>query len=383
MVVNHETRAANPRVLLFSQRNIYEREVWRCSFLEFEDLLPRIDDVEIIAPNPRSWYPHGKRLASRLGKHIKYPLNPGIVPVPLDREYDLFCAIIEKPSELLQLKGIPNWKEKCRKSICWVIEFYESDISHYASALEVMSQFDQVAFMFVKNDAFKARLGGRGTYVAPAVDALAFAPHPNPLQRVVDVLSIGRRAPETHEALLEMAARQEVFYVYDTINDLHAHDLWHHRLMMRNMLKRTRYFLVNPGKMNRPDETKGQVEFGYRYFEGAAPGAVLIGEYPKSTEFSRIFHWPDAVIHMPVGSDRIGDIIRDLDKQPERIAKLRLRNTTECLLHNDWCHRWEQLLHLVGMEPLPALHQRKDRLRTLASAMNDSRVGLNAYASTI
>jgi hypothetical protein len=359
-------RAVPPRVLLYSHRSIYEQEVWRCSFREFEDLIPEIESVEVLAPEPTASYERRKRLGSRLGRYWNYPITPGIHPTKLEREYDLFFTIIEKPSELLHLKSVPNWKEKCRKSVCWVIEFYDSDLSTYKSALEVLAQFDQVIFMYVKNERFKRRIRGQGSYLAAGIDALEFCPYPCPPKRVIDVLSIGRRSRKTHQALLKLAAEKKIFYVYDTINDLHAHDLWHHRLMMRNLTMRARYFLVNPGKIDSPKETGGQLEFGYRYFEGAAPGAILIGDNPRNAEFSKIFHWPDAVIHMPWNSEDIGDIIADLDQQPDRVAAARCQNIVQCLRHHDWANRWESILKLVGMEPLPALLERKRRLASRA-----------------
>jgi len=50
--------------------------------------------------------------------------------------------------------------------------------------------------------------------------------------------------------------------------------------MMANMAKRRRYFIVSPGKFDRPSETGGQSEFGYRHFEAAAPGAIMLGMRP-------------------------------------------------------------------------------------------------------
>ena len=55
-------------------------------------------------------------------------------------------------------------------------------------------------------------------------------------------------------------------------------DYRQHRELFANMAKRSRYFLVSPAKIDRTDETRGQVEIGHRYFEGAAAGAVMIGQ---------------------------------------------------------------------------------------------------------
>ena len=41
-------------------------------------------------------------------------------------------------------------------------------------------------------------------------------------------------------------------------------DYRQHRELFANMAKRSRYSLVSPAKMDSPDETRGQVEIGYR-----------------------------------------------------------------------------------------------------------------------
>jgi hypothetical protein len=58
---------------------------------------------------------------------------------------------------------------------------------------------------------------------------------------------------------------------------------------------------VSPGSFDRPEETGGQSEFGYRYFEAAAPGTIMIGMRPANNkEFDKIFTWKDAVIEVPL-----------------------------------------------------------------------------------
>jgi hypothetical protein len=250
-------------------------------------------------------------------------------------------------------------------------EFWVKDMAEHKSCLEVMAQFDHVLFMFNTNEPFQKIIRGTGRYMPAGIDALRFCPYPNPPVRSIDVLSIGRRSERTHQALLRLAAENKIFYVHDTIDSLQAYDIPEHRRMMADMLKRTRYFLVNPGKINRPDETGGQVEFGYRYFEGATPGTIMVGEIPRNKEFEKIFHWEDAVIEMPFDSEDIGDIIKNLDSQPDRQTNIRRNNITQTLLHHDWVYRWEEVLNIAGLQPLPALHGRKDELRERASLVEE------------
>lgn len=355
------------RILMFSQRNIYEPEVWRCSFYEFEEILHKIDSVKILAPRPKKWFYQRKSNAMRIGKYSSIILNPGIPKIKLDRQYDLFFAVCEKPSELLNVNAVQGWRDYCRTSICWLTEFYVKDMPFYKSSLKVLSKFDHVIFMLDKSEPFKKVIQGESSYLPAGIDAILFCPYPKSPKRFIDVFSIGRRSEQTHRVLLRMAQENKIFYVYDTLNDLHTYNVEQHRFLMANMAKRSRYFIVNPGKIDSPDETGGQSEFGYRYFEGAAPGTIMIGEIPKNREFGKIFNWPDVVVHLPFGSDKIDTIINELDMQPERQEKIRRNNVVQSLLHHDWVYRWETVLKIAGLEPMPELLERKKRLRDLSN----------------
>jgi hypothetical protein len=356
----------DPRVLLFSNRNLYDHLVWRCPFREFERILGDIDAVDVLAPKPGKWYQQGRRVAMKLGEYAPIPINPGVPETKIDREYDLFITVPERVSELLHMKSLKGVRDKCKKTVCWLPEFYFKDIPIYKSCVEILKEFDYVVFMFVASDPFLPFIKGHSQYMAAGIDCLNFSPYPNPPQRVIDVLSIGRRAPATHKALLQMAREDNKFYMYDTINALKAHDLDEHRLMTANMAKRSRYFIVSPGKFDKPEETGGTSEFGYRYFEAGSAGTIMIGMRPyNNKEFDKIFDWPDAVIEVPFTSGEIVDVIHELDKQPERQARMRQKNMTECLLHHDWLYRWESILEMVGMQPLPKLQNRKRTLQQL------------------
>ena len=91
-----------------------------------------------------------------------------------------------------------------------------------------------------------------------------------------------------------------------------------HRTLFANLAKSSRYFIVNPGKIDEPTVTGRQIEIGNRYFEGAASGAIMVGEVPKNEVFERLFDWPEAVTRLPYDSQDIDVLIKDLDADPER-----------------------------------------------------------------
>ena len=295
------------------------------------------------------------------------PFNPGIPPKKIRQDYDLFFVVCMFPKDLLHIRAIDGWKEHCKTSICWLNEIWISEFFKYRSFLKALSEFDHVILNLSHSvNGINKVIGGKCFYLPPGTDAIQFCPYPEAPRRFIDVYSIGRRSQETHRCLLRMANDKKIFYVYDTIDGEGVLNPNEHRFLLANMAKRSRYFMVNPGKIDSPDETKGQIEVGPRYFEGAAAGAIMIGEYPNNSAFTENFSWPDAVIHLPFGSDIIDTIITELDKQPDRQAKIRRDNVVESLLRHDWVYRWEKVLETVGLAPMPGLLERKKRLEILS-----------------
>jgi hypothetical protein len=364
-----ERPSNDARTLLFSHRNLYEPEAWRAGYRELETVIAEVDAVDVVAPRRGKWYRQRKRNALRVGKYTPIVLNPGVEKVSLKKDYDLLFSVCEKPSDLLNVNAIKDWRDHCRKAICWMTEFYERDIPQYKSVLRTLSHFDLVLFSTVGTSAFKSLLGNRVAYLPPGIDSIKFCPYPETPYRFIDVLSIGRRAEETHKSLFRMSQSEGILYMYDTIKDLAVYDVEEHRFLFANLAKRSRYFIVNPGKVDRSVETGGQSEFGPRYFEGLAAGAILLGERPKNNaEFDKIFHWPEAVFHVPYGSGHIREVIHELNKDPFRQERIRSRNITESLAKHDWVYRWEVVLNLAGLQPLAKLVERKKRLADLMKA---------------
>lgn len=106
---------------------------------------------------------------------------------------------------------------------------------------------------------------------------------------------------------------------------------------------------------------------GFRFFEGAAAGAVMFGEPPDTEIFRGLFDWPDAVVRVPYDSPDAPAMLSALDQDPERLARIRRDNVVNSLLRHDWLHRWRKLLELAGLEPSAAFYQREERLQQLAN----------------
>jgi hypothetical protein len=144
--------------------------------------------------------------------------------------------------------------------------------------------------------------------------------------------------------------------------------------LLANQLKRSRYFLVAPGKVNLPEETRGQIEVPARFFEGAAAGTVMIGQAPDCDSFRQLFDWRDAVIEINPNNSEAPDVLADLACQQERLCEISRRNAVEALLRHDWLYRWKQILAIAGLKPMPQLELREKRLKQLADLARSSAV---------
>jgi len=171
---------------------------------------------------------------------------------------------------------------------------------------------------------------------------------------------------------MNRAERRKIFYVYDsfTASDAPVNKPREHRELYGNMAKQSPHFSVAPGKVDDPI-TGGQIEIGYRFYEGAATGAVMIGQPPDCEAFTKLFDWPDVVMPgQPDGSD-LEILLTELDSDPERVSAISRRNAVEALSRHDWVYRWKQMFRVLGLEPSPSMARREQRLKELADLAFD------------
>jgi hypothetical protein len=359
---------SKPRVLVFSQRNI-SHALFHCPHYEFEDVICKIDSAELLVPHAD---PSSLRysLAKRAAYRLPVTLDPGIEKFNGKDHYELFFAICGIPSDLLAVDAAIDWRQSCTTSVCLIDEFWIRQIDEYRQFLRILAKFDIVMLYYSQSvKPVGERIHRKCSYLAPGVDALLFNPYPEQPKRAIDLYSIGRRSEITHQKLLQLASNARFFYLHDSIRGSQAINPAQHRTLFANIAKRSRYFIVNPGLIDDPKTRGNQSEIGNRYFEGAASGTIMVGERPQNEEFERLFDWPDALIDMPYDSSEIDLIIQELDRQPERQERIRQNNVAHALLRHDWAYRWDAILKIAGLAPMPQLLERKELLQGLGEAV--------------
>jgi hypothetical protein len=365
-----DTQPVKPRVLIFSLRNIFGKALFRCPHFEFEDLICEIDSAELLAPRIDA-SSRRSSFATRLAYHAPVTLNPGVPTISARGHYDILFTVCGYPQDLLMFNAVSNLRDICRTSVCLLDELWINDIVKHRHFLPILAKFDVVMLYYSQTvKPLSEIIRRRCVFLPPGVDTILFCPDPHPPERVIDVYSIGRRSEITHQRLLAMARESGLFYLHDSIGGSQAISSKEHRALFANVAKRSRYFIVNPGKIDEQDQRGRQIETGNRYFEGAASGAIMVGERPNNEVFEGLFDWPEAVTRLPYGSPDIDVVIKDLDGDPERQARRRRTGIVQALMRHDWVYRWEAVLNEVGLEPTQAALERKARLRRLAEVVS-------------
>jgi hypothetical protein len=365
----------NSSLVLLSLRKV-EDVVAYCAQYEFEDVIASVTDVDMAAPESLE----GVELSRKAYKLVRYltgsrrlahSLVPRFTARRLEKDYDLFLPVFSHQHQLFALSCVPDWRKRCRKAACFIAEAWDYQLPGYL--LELLSEFDHV-FINAKHavGAVSRMIGRPCSYMPQGVDALRFCPWPDPPPRSIDVCNIGRRSALTHEKLLEAARRGRFFYYYDTVKPAAKQVTFHvsngseHRLLLANLLKRSRYFVANRARANEPELIRGRDEIAGRFFEGVASGAIVIGDPPHTEEFQQRFDWPDAVIAMPFDAPEVVARIEELDADPARAMRIRKDNVANALLRHDWVHRLHTIMDQVGIAPSEGMLAREARLRSLA-----------------
>lgn len=364
------TRAENgvPRILLVTQRGL-QPVASRGLRFEFEDQVQELDAADLAGPD-------GPVIASpllRRAARVAERAVPGVTSVlagerpPLAARYDVVFVALEALSDLLVLQPLAWLLRRARVSVCFVDEVWRKGLRRRGGELRLLRAFDRVLVGTAGSVEELQALSGRPcSYLPPSVDAAALCPYPGGPTRAIDVYSMGRRSPKTHEALLGLAERRGWFYLYDTLAANRVPSHREHRRQLGNLLRRTRYFLAYPGKADAAGQTGGQAEVGFRYFEGTAAGALLVGEAPATPWFERLFGWPDAVAPLAWGATAVEEALAPLEDDPPRVERARRANVTGALLRHDHVYRWAEVLRAVELPETAAMERRRRELRRLA-----------------
>jgi hypothetical protein len=375
-------------VLLLSMRRVADLVAF-CVPYEFEDVFAEVTGADRVDAGYREAMEFSRRVykVARLAtgsRRFARAIAPDFSAVRFEKHYELFFPVFNNASELYALATLPDWRRRSRLAACFVSELWGVQLlPNYL--LELLAEFDHV-FVGVRHvmDEVSQIVGVPCRYLPLAADVLRFSPYPDLPPRTIDVCNIGRRSEVTHAALLGLARERRLFYYYDTVaasgrgrkqRTFPVSDPEEHRLLLANLLRRSRYYIANRGRINEPEFTMGRDEISSRFYEGAAAGTVMLGEPPRIPQFEAQFDWPDALIRLPFDSPEIARLLAELDANPERLSRVQRSNVRNAALRHDWVHRVREVFEVLGLPPTAGMLAREERLRALAGLAADAGVG--------
>jgi hypothetical protein len=371
------------RVLLVTLRRLNTHAAW-CSNFAFEDVIRSVDDVDMLELEPAPHFHLREHVARSIAWRSRYRifqgLNPGVKPVRLNRNYDVVVFVCVNVWDLLYLNAVADWQARCKVKLCFMAEIYSGQAAELHHLLRRLEDFDQIFQCFASSVGAIAKIVNRPCHHLPhAVDVLRFTPYPKPRARVIDVFSIGRRSEPVHQALRRLAATRDFFYLYDTLPApfVRPSNPVEHREMLASAARVSHFFVTYPAKFG-DGEPHGQSEVGGRYFEGAAAGAILLGQAPRVLAFNRDFPWPDAVVELKADGSDVADVLVDLSRRPDELARLGARNALAALRWYDWAYRWRSILGTAGLAPRPALNERVRALEALVTRTERMSLGASS-----
>jgi hypothetical protein len=352
------------KTLLISTYNADLRP-WNGVSYEFLNVVAGLEDATVIAPpssdaavsQNSSLNSAALKAYDRLTNLVRQVprLYRGSVmqPASVKEPHDLCFFMCQFPKDLPSVEQVSGWRAHSQRAAVFLMESWSSELPRQSKLLRVLDKFDHV---FVLNSQAIPELRKHTktpvSFLPPAADSLAAWPGPAK-GRVVDVLSLGRRIPETHKKLLEIARRQDLFYVFDMWGGIRALNWAEIRAANADMIRRSKYYVVwSPGaaKARTQPQLSADSPLTTRYFEGAAGGAILLGTRPRSAEFETLFDWPDAVVDLSPAGEDVEARLAELEADPARCARIRARNVVNSLRRHDWSHRWDVVLQTFGFE---------------------------------
>jgi len=365
-------------VLVLSMRRLSQLVAY-CIEYEFEDILTELMGADRIEPIDMGGLEFSRRVYryTRLmsgSRRLSHTMSSTRGAIKLTRDYELFFPIFNHAHELFALASVPEWRKRCRVAACFISEVWLHKLPHYL--VEMLADFDHIFLGVMHPIRDVERITGRPcTYLPLAADVLKFSPYPEAPRRSIDVCNIGRRSNVTHEALMRRALQGDFFYYYDTVaasgvdlkqRTFRVQDPAEHRFLLATLLRRSRYYFAYRGFVNDPAYAQARNEISARFYEGAAAGTVMLGEGLATEEFVRQFNWDDVIIPVPFDAPDIAEVIGELEKDPQRLDRIRRANVHNAALRHDWLHRLRDVLNTLKLPETDAMIAREKRLEFVA-----------------
>jgi len=355
------------KMFLVSSRSLLSA-VWQDPIYELENLIAHLCDATIVAPRSREIARVAARLDGRPGflarSLVRYSIGkyrPEQLARKTSAEFGFSVAM--SAWDLQVFEAVRGYRERFDVLAGYVFDAWGS----YPAFLR---EFDALFISLPEEvQRWEQRLGVRPSVLPFAADALGHSAHEQ--ERSVDLLSYGRLPREYLAHFLERFGRPDSRHLFVRIegrlpDDHPARPLaeradLHYYASLRRLLKRSKASLcfdtLSPGPRQFPHSV-----VTLRWYEAFAAGCVAVGSRPVTPEAERRLCWPEAHLDLPATPGLAADFLADLFEDPERLNRIRLRNTYYALTLHDWRHRLRDVFTTLGLAIPAGLRSELERL---------------------
>lgn len=378
-----------PRTGVFTLRSS-ARQVSRCVGYEFEDAI--IEDLEpgsvLIEPSADAQKQIGLKAKHWLQRrNLSFgAFDFGARTMSLGQDLDLFFTAPALPQDLLALSALSDWRQRSRHAVCYLQELWISEFDrHLPAILPILNQFDQVfVALYHTAEALSQKLDVPVEHLPLGVDTELWNPYlGKPKARVIDACAIGHMDPVTHGSLWDWAEKTGRYYSFTTSSSARIgvpHKM--HRQNLAQTLQRSKFFFTYMAKRAVTGQRSSQEEFGPRYFEGAAAGAIQVGDAVKTNpSFLASLDWDGAVVEAPFSSTGTPAILEELERNADWLEGVRRTNVANCLTRHDHLNRWDMVLKTAGLDETPAMAARRARLKGHAESLKSPPIAAVTHRS--
>ncbi len=370
----------SPACLIISQRHRadgFGRQPGYGAFIEAEDILAHHTNADMAMVDLGPTHPRirARRLAGRIMRRATHSSEP--LPAALSARstttlhrdhYDVAIFVGFTIWELPMLERMVEVRQHADRLVAWFPEVWTGELSDQRISHESFGMLDTI---FVGMEAATGRLAELVScpvhHLPLAVDVARFAPMAPDEPRPIDVLNIGRRDPELHQALLDWSRKANKLYIYDTISGGSVPDPDAHRGNLGDMYRRSNVAITNFAKWDLPGVVNDERELPGRIWEGLASGVYMIGQAPSVHLQQQLLgrEVVAALAEPPEEAVESIDAAISADQEPLRRANVQL-----ALRNHDWAHRWSTVFDRSGLVTPPGLQDRIEQLADRAESFN-------------
>ncbi len=290
----------------------------------------------------------GRAARRILGEHVALPPNPRAKAArrPLSGTYDVIVFVAHSVWDLQLLERLGRLRRYTDCVVVWFLETWESS---YRGGSIRAEPFHSVDHVFVGMDAavepLAGAIGRQVSYLPIASDTIRFGPEHPENERPIDLIGIGRRRTEQHDAMLAWADDSGRLYLYDAVRVSRPADMDAHRDTIGSWYRNSKLAVCNFAKSDERDIVGHHRVMPGRLWEGLAAGAGLIGLPPSEISQQELFGTTvvEPVPHHPADLPMFLEEQIDRHGSEQAAAHVRL-----ALGGHDWAHRWASMFDQLG-----------------------------------